>query len=136
MDAVKIKDTQGIWLTRLHSEERATLVATFAGWMLDGMDVMVYSFVLPSLILLWHISKEKAGVLGTSALLLSSLGGWLAGLAADRYGRVRVLQITILWFAVFTFLSGFTNNFTQLLIVRSLQGLGFGGEWAVGSVLI
>ena len=129
-------DSSKLWFTQLHANERSTLIATFAGWMLDGMDVMVYSFVLPSLILLWHISKEKAGLLGTSALVLSSLGGWLAGLAADRIGRVRVLQITILWFAVFTFLSGFTNSFTQLLTVRSLQGLGFGGEWAVGSVLI
>jgi MFS family permease len=124
------------WITQLNVKERSTLVATFAGWMLDGMDVMVYSLVLPTLISLWHISKGEAGLLGTSALLLSSLGGWLAGLAADRYGRVRVLQLTILWFAFFTFLSGFANGFTQLLIFRSLQGLGFGGEWAVGSVLI
>jgi len=124
------------WITQLTVNERSTLVATFAGWMLDGMDVMVYSLVLPTLISLWHISKGEAGLLGTSALLLSSLGGWLAGLAADRYGRVRVLQLTILWFAFFTFLSGFSNGFTQLLIFRGLQGLGFGGEWAVGSVLI
>jgi MFS family permease len=124
------------WLTRLDGDERATLVATFAGWMLDGMDVMVYSFVLPALILLWHISTAEAGWLGTSALLLSSLGGWMAGLAADRWGRVRILQLTIVWFAVFTFLSGFTSSFDQLLVVRGLQGLGFGGEWAVGSVLI
>jgi MFS family permease len=124
------------WITQLSVNERSTLVATFAGWMLDGMDVMVYSLVLPTLISLWHISKGEAGLLGTSALLLSSLGGWLAGLAADRYGRVKVLQVTILWFAFFTFLSGFANGFTQLLIFRGLQGLGFGGEWAVGSVLI
>jgi len=124
------------WLTQLDAEERTTLIATFAGWMLDGMDVMVYSFVLPTLIVLWHISKGQAGLLGTSALLLSSLGGWLAGLAADRWGRVRVLKWTIVWFAVFTFLSGFTNTFPQLFIVRGVQGLGFGGEWAVGSVLI
>ena len=124
------------WITQLTIKERSTLVATFAGWMLDGMDVMVYSFVLPTLISLWHISKGEAGLLGTSALLLSSLGGWLAGLAADRYGRVKILQLTILWFAFFTFLSGFANGFTQLLIFRGLQGLGFGGEWAVGSVLI
>jgi MFS family permease len=104
--------------------------------MLDGMDVMVYSLVLPALIVLWNISKAEAGWLGTSALLLSSLGGWMAGLAADRWGRVRILQLTIVWFAVFTFLSGFTNSFNQLLVVRGLQGLGFGGEWAVGSVLI
>src|SRR5580704_16894618 len=124
------------WLTQLNTRERSTLVATFAGWMLDGMDAMVFSFVLPTLIALWHISKGEAGLLGTSALLLSSLGGWLAGLAADRFGRVKVLQLTILWFAVFTFLSGFAMNFTQLLILRGLQGLGFGGEWAVGAVLI
>ena len=124
------------WFLQLHSEERSALVATFAGWMLDGMDVMVYSFVLPSLMLLWHISKGQAGLLGTSALLLSSVGGWVAGLAADRFGRVRILRLTILWFALFTFLSGFTNSFNQLFVIRGLQGLGFGGEWAVGSVLI
>jgi MFS family permease len=111
-------------------------MATFAGWMLDGMDVMVYSFVLPTLVTVWHISKGQAGLLGTSALLLSSAGGWFAGLTADRYGRVRVLQVTIVWFALFTFLSGFANNFGQLFVLRGLQGLGFGGEWAVGSVLI
>lgn len=124
------------WLTQLDRSERTTLIATFAGWMLDGMDVMVYSFVLPSLIVLWHISRGQAGLLGTSALLLSSVGGWLAGLAADRWGRVRVLTWTIVWFAAFTFLSGCTNSFPQLFIARGLQGLGFGGEWAVGSVLI
>ncbi len=124
------------WLFQLDQTERSTLVATFAGWMLDGLDVMVYSFVLPTLVLLWHISRTQAGFLGTSALLLSSVGGWLAGLAADRYGRVRILQLTIVWFAVFTFLSGFAHSFTQLFMARGLQGLGFGGEWAVGSVLI
>jgi MFS family permease len=124
------------WFTQLNAKEQSTLTATFAGWMLDGMDVMVYSFVLPTLVTVWHISKGQAGVLGTSTLLLSSLGGWIAGLAADRFGRVKVLQLTILWFAFFTFLSGFATGFTQLLIFRGLQGLGFGGEWAVGSVLI
>ena len=63
------------WITQLNVNERSTLLATFAGWMLDGMDVMVYSLVLPTLISLWHISKGEAGLLGTSALLLSSLGG-------------------------------------------------------------
>jgi MFS family permease len=132
----ELKAVNKAWFTQLNAKERSTLAATFAGWMLDGMDVMVYSFVLPTLVALWHISKGEAGLLGTSALLLSSLGGWIAGLAADRFGRVRVLQLTILWFAFFTFLSGFANGFTQLLIFRGLQGLGFGGEWAVGSVLI
>ncbi len=128
--------TPRFWLFALTPEERATLIATFGGWALDGMDVMIYSFVIPALIAQWHMSQGQAGMLSTVALLLSAAGGWLAGLLADRFGRARILQITILWFAVFTFLSGFTTSFWQLLITRSLQGLGFGGEWAVGAVLM
>ena len=126
----------GSWLSQLSPKEKSALLATFGGWALDGMDVMVYSFVIPSLIAAWHLSKSDAGWLGTAALLMSSLGGWIAGLLADRFGRVQVLQITILWFALFTFFSGFAQNFWQLLLCRGLQGLGFGGEWAVGSVLM
>lgn len=128
--------TRRLWIYDLTPTERSTLIATFGGWGLDGMDVMIYSFVIPTLIAAWHMSKAQAGMLGTVALLVSALGGWLAGLLSDRYGRARILQLTILWFAVFTCLSGFTNSFWQLLIVRGLQGLGFGGEWAVGSVLM
>jgi len=124
------------WLVELTPAERNTLIATFGGWALDGMDVMAYSFVVPTLIATWHITGGQAGLLATAALLISAAGGWLAGLLADRYGRVRILQLTIAWFALFTFLSGFTNSFWQLLVTRGLQGLGFGGEWAVGSVLM
>jgi MFS family permease len=124
------------WILDLTANERATLVATFGGWALDGMDVMIYSFVIPTLIAVWHLSTGRAGMLSTVALLISAAGGWLAGSLADRFGRTRILQLTILWFAVFTFLSGFTNSFWQLLVTRGLQGLGFGGEWAVGSVLM
>ena len=124
------------WFLQLSRSERSTLIATCAGWGLDGMDVMVYGFVIPSLIALWHISAGQAGMLATVALLISAVGGWLAGLLADRYGRTRVLQWTVIWFSFFTFLSGFTTTFSHLLITRGLQGLGFGGEWAVGSVLM
>jgi MFS family permease len=123
-------------LLSLSKVEYATLFATFAGWALDGMNVMIFSFVIPTLISLWGLTRGQAGLLGTTALVVSACGGWLAGVAADRYGRVKILQVTILWFAVFAFLSGFTNSYSQLMIVRALQGLGFGGEWAVGSVLI
>ena len=124
------------WIFDLTRDERSTLIAAFGGWALDGMDVMIYSFVISTLVVAWHMSQGQAGLLSTATLLISAAGGWLAGLLADRFGRARVLQITILWFAVFTFLSGFTNSFGQLLITRGLQGLGFGGEWAVGSVLM
>jgi MFS family permease len=124
------------WIRQLSAPERAAFVATFGGWMLDGMDVMVYSLVLPTILVEWHITRGQAGLLSTATLLLSSLGGWIAGFLADRFGRVQVLKLTIFWFALFTFLSGFTQNFHQLLIVRGLQGLGFGGEWAVGAALM
>jgi MFS family permease len=100
------------------------------------MDVQLYSFVIPTLIAIWGITRAQAGELGTAALLVSAVGGWLAGWLADRYGRVRTLQVAILWFAVFTFLSGLAQTFEQLFAARALMGLGFGGEWAAGAVLL
>jgi MFS family permease len=124
------------WMRGLASDERRAFVAAFGGWMMDAMDYMAFTFVIPSLLKLWGISGGEAGLLATVTLLVSALGGWLAGALADRFGRVRVLQLTILWFAVFTCLNGFATGFGTLFTTRALQGLGFGGEWAVGSVLI
>ena len=79
---------------------------------------------------------QRAGELATITLLVSAFGGWLGGALADRYGRMRVLQVTIVWYAVFTFLCGFAQNYGQLFVFRALQGIGFGGEWAAGAVLM
>jgi MFS family permease len=100
------------------------------------MDVQAYSFVIPTLIAVWGITRAQAGTLGTAALLVSAVGGWFAGWLADRIGRVRTLQIAIAWFAGFSFLSGLAQNFDQLFAARALLGLGFGGEWAAGAVLL
>lgn len=124
------------WLTGLSRAEKATCLSAFGGWMLDAFDYMIFTFVITTLIGLWHISPASAGALVTVTLLFSSLGGWGAGILADRFGRVRLLQASILWFSICTCLIGFCQNFTQLFIVRTLQGIGFGGEWAVGSVLV
>jgi MFS family permease len=124
------------WYEELRADEKRTFWACFGGWATDALDVQIYSFVIPALISLWNLSKSDAGLLATSALLLSAFGGWIAGILADRIGRVRMLQITIAWFSVFTCLSGLASNFGQLLVIRGLQGLGFGGEWAAGSVLM
>jgi MFS family permease len=124
------------WFTELDTRERKTLGAAFGGWSMDAFDFMVYTFVIPTLIAAWAMTKGQAGLIGTVTLILSAFGGWIAGILADRYGRVKVLQLSIAWFAVFTFLCGFTNSYEQLMLTRALQGLGFGGEWAVGSVLI
>jgi len=124
------------WFAELTPRERRTMGACFGGWSLDALDVQIFSFIIPTLLALWHISTGEAGVLGTVTLLVSAFGGWFAGALADRVGRVRVLQITILWYALFTFLCGFAQDFTQLFILRALQGVGFGGEWAAGAVLM
>ena len=116
--------------------EKNTFWACFGGWVLDAMDVQLLSFVFPAIIAAFAISNADAGLIGTATLFASAFGGWIAGSLADRIGRVRTLMITILWFAVFTFLCGFAQNYSQLLILRALMGLGFGGEWAAAAVLI
>lgn len=128
--------TPANWLTSMSVRERRTFFACFSGWALDAMDVQLYAVVMPTLIALWALTKGQAGMLATSALLVSSAGGWIAGILADRIGRVKVLRLTVVWFAAFTFLSGLTHSYGQLLVIRSLQGLGFGGEWAAGAALI
>ncbi|MBS0454239.1 MAG: MFS transporter [Proteobacteria bacterium] len=125
-----------MWLRETTPAERKTLVAAFAGYGIDAFDYMIYTFMIPTFITIWAMTKAEAGYIATGALITSALGGWLAGILADKYGRVRVLQWTVLWFSFFTVLSGFTQSPTQLLITRALQGFGFGGEWSVGSVLI
>ena len=124
------------WLADLSSTERRVFTACIGGWALDAMNVQLYSFVIPALITVWGLTRGQAGVLGTAALLVSAIGGWVAGWFADRYGRVLTLQIAILTFAVFTFLSGLAQNYAQLFVARALLGFGFGGEWAAGAVLL
>ena len=124
------------WVGDLTAKERRAFSACVGGWALDAMDFQVYPLVIPALIATWGITRTDAGWLATVALVMSAVGGWLAGWLADRFGRVRMLQVAILWFAVFTFLSGLAQSYGQLFLVRTLLGLGFGGEWAAGAVLL
>lgn len=124
------------WYRELTKRERDTFWGCFAGWAVDAMDAQLFSFVLPVLIAVWGMTTAQAGFLATATLTSAAVGGWVCGYLADRFGRVRVMQFTILWFSVFTFIAGFTQNFEQLIAVRVLQGLGFGGEWAAGAVLM
>jgi len=124
------------WYAALSRNERTTFHSAIIGWVLDAFDFMVFTFVVTSLMALWGLSKGQIGLLSTISLFCSAFGGWLGGILADRYGRVRVLQGVVLWFSIFTFLIGFAQNVEQLYLLRALQGIGFGGEWAVGAVLI
>jgi MFS family permease len=124
------------WYAQMGRKEKATFWACIGGWILDAMDVQILSFVFPAIIAAFAISNADAGLIGTSTLFASAFGGWFAGALSDRFGRVRTLQVTIAWFAVFTFLCGFAQNYTQLLTFRALMGFGFGGEWAAAAVLV
>lgn len=135
-DAADYK-AEGFWFTSMTTREKKTFWGCFWGWALDAFDVQIYSLVIPALLVLGFVSSTgEAGLIATVALLSSAVGGWLAGALSDRVGRVRVLQLTILWFAVFTMLSGFAQDSTQLMLARALMGFGFGGEWAAGAVLM
>lgn len=124
------------WYRDITPNERRTFWSCKVGYALDAMDTQFLSFVIPTLIATWGISRADAGFIGTATLLTSAAGGWVAGILSDRIGRVRTLQLTILWFAFFTFLCGLAQNYEQLLIARALMGFGFGGEWTAGAVLI
>ncbi|GAB5101301.1 MFS transporter [Caballeronia sp. HLA56] len=124
------------WIARLDPGGRKTFVAAFGGWAIDAFDFMIFSFVITALTHTLSVQRGAIGLIGTATLLASAFGGWGAGMLADRFGRVRLLQATILWFSTCTILIGFAQNFEQLLGLRILQGLGFGGEWAIGAVLI
>ncbi len=124
------------WLHDLTTKERKTMLGCLGGWSLDALDVQLFSFAIPTLLAVLHMSRTEVGQLGTVTLLISAFGGWIAGALSDRIGRVKVLQVTILWYAFFTFLCGFAQDFNQLFIFRALQGLGFGAEWSAGAVLM
>ncbi|MDH2341413.1 MFS transporter [Bradyrhizobium sp. SSUT77] len=118
------------------TRERRTFWGCWTGWALDGLDFMIYPLVAGTIIATWQVSPGAAGLAVTVTLLASAVGGWFAGSLADRIGRVKTLQLTILWFSFFSLLCAFAQNFEQLLVARALLGFGFGGEWAAGAVLM
>lgn len=116
--------------------ERRTFWASFGGWALDALDVQMFSLAIPALIAAFSISKADVGLLGSVTLFFGAFGGWLGGTLGDRFGRVNALQITVATFALATFASAFVTGYNQLVVLKAIQGLGFGAEWACGAVLM
>ncbi|HLL26990.1 MAG TPA: MFS transporter [Xanthobacteraceae bacterium] len=129
-------ETAVAWYHRLDPDEKRTLWACFGGWALNSLDFFIFAFALPAIIAALGMTQHEALRVASWTLVASAIGGWVAGALADRYGRVHVLQITILWFAFFGLLCAFVQDYWQLLACRMLMGLGLGGEWAVGAVLL
>src|ERR1700693_3892397 len=129
----------------LPRKQRRGFWAAWGGWTLDGMDSFVYALVLvPSLRELLPrsgIAATKANIGFYGGLLFALfLVGWglafLWGPVGDKFGRVRTLMLTIVWYSVFTFLSAFATSVWQLAILRLLAGVGIGGEWAMGGTFV
>jgi MFS family permease len=126
----------GAWFRALGPAGRRAFGGAFGGYALDAYDFQVLPLSVVAIAAYFHLSSGAAGLLSTVTLVVSALGGVLAGILADRIGRVRTLMITVATYAVFTVLCGFAPDYPVLLVLRGLQGLGFGGEWAIGAILV
>jgi len=124
------------WYKEADRKTRRIFWTCSAGWAMDMADGVVYSYMIPILVTVLGMSLAEAGMISSANYFAAALGGWIGGWLCDRFGRARILQLTILWFSFFSFASGFAQNYEQLLVIRVLQGLGFGAEWAVGAVLL
>jgi MFS family permease len=112
------------------------MAAASLGWGLDGFDFYLYVYALPGILTAFSLSKAYGGLLATYTLVASAIGGIAMGTVADRIGRKNALMISIGCYAIFTFLCGIAQSYTMLAVFRALEGFGFGGEWAVGAVLM
>ena len=124
------------WPERMTVAERRSLVAGGLGWMLDAMDVMLYSLVLAHLMRDLGMEKATAGLLNSLTLVASAVGGLLFGFIADRVGRTRALMASILVYSLASGACGLSRTIVQLAIFRFILGLGMGGEWTTGAALI
>src|SRR6266446_10277799 len=124
------------WPRDVTSAERKSLIAGGLGWMLDAMDVMLYSFVLTYLIREFSMDTRTAGFLNSLTLVASAIGGFLFGVLADRVGRTRTLMASLLVYSLASAACGFSHTIPRLATFRFVLGLGMGGEWTTGAALI
>ncbi|MGE6738460.1 MFS transporter [Streptomyces sp. NPDC059900] len=124
------------WLRALGPRGRRAFGGAFGGYALDSYDYFTLPLSMVAIAAYFGLDSGQTGLLTTVTLVVSAIGGAIAGVVADRIGRVKALLITVITYAVFTVACGFAPNYETLLVFRALQGLGFGGEWAVGAILV
>jgi MFS family permease len=118
------------------------LASAFLAWMFDSIALNVFNLILtPSMSDLLH-TQARSEIAATGGLIVAiklvawGVGGTLFGVLTDRYGRARIMLVTIVIYAVFTGLSALAQNWEQLAICQGLAGLGIGGEWSAGAALL
>jgi MFS transporter, SHS family, lactate transporter len=111
------------------------IAASFLGWTLDAFDFFVVVFLFGTLSQVFHVSKAMLVFSTTMTLATRPIGALIFGVLADRYGRRIPLMANVIYFSVIELLCGFSPNFTFFLVMRTLFGIGMGGEWGVGASL-
>ena len=124
------------WWRTIGPDAWRALVAAKLGWMLDAMDVMLYAFALTAIQSEFSLTSAQSGALASVTLVASAAGGAACGVLADRYGRARMLIVSILVYSLFTGATAFATSVATLALARTLVGLGLGAEWSAGSVLV
>jgi MFS family permease len=124
------------WWREGTPQARKALIAAGLGWMLDAFDVTLFAMALPAIRAELGLSGSEAGGLGSVTLLGAAAGGVFFGFVADRFGRTRALIFSVALYSIFTAACGFATTLTQLVVFRTLLGIGMGGEWASGAALV
>jgi MFS family permease len=124
------------WYRTITREQWRVLLAAKFGWMLDAMDFMLYAMAVGQLRAYFGFNDATAGLLGTVTLVMSGVGGLVFGYVADRFGRTRALMGTIVIFSAASLGAATSQTVIQLLFWRAVLGIGMGGEWASGAVLV
>jgi len=132
--AIAAKDAP--WYTQVSRDQWRAFFAVFLGWIVDAFDFNIITFILIDIEKSFTIDRALAGALGTVTLIMRLIGGTAAGAAADKWGRKPPLMLSVLWFSLFAFLSGFAPSYAALFALRALFGIGMGGEWAAGMPLV
>ena len=123
------------WYREVDRDQWRAFAATFVTWLLDAFDFTILTFILIDIQQSFTVDRALAGALGTVTLMFRLVGGLGAGMLADRYGRKLPLMLSVLWFSLFAFLSGFSTSYAMLFAFRALFGIGMGGPWAAGMPL-
>ncbi|WP_421845553.1 sialate:H+ symport family MFS transporter [Mycobacterium sp.] len=120
---------------RLTADQRNSFIAAFLGWTMDAFDYFLVVLVYADIAETFHHSKTEVAFLTTATLAMRPVGALLFGLWADRVGRRIPLMVDVAFYSVVGFLCAFAPNFTVLVVLRLLYGIGMGGEWGLGAAL-